>query len=301
LTIERSAEMHGQCAIAEANLSPVPRVAYSQDKAAFATYYAGPETATIPVDPSFAVKAADVVDISKEMDKDGLLHWDVPPGKWKILRMGYSLTGRENHPATAEATGLEVDKLNRAHVEKYFTTYTRMISGATGSFYAKSFRYFLMDSWEAGEANWTESMLAEFRQRRGYEARPYLPALTGRIIESSEASDQFLWDFRLTIAELLAENHYRCADDFLARQHMGLYAEAMGVALPTTGDGLLNKGQVTIPMGEFWTPAPGTADTRQRMYWKLCPRRASTASPSSRPSRLPRFPPPLHGRKRRSI
>jgi hypothetical protein len=31
--------------------------------------------------------------------------------------------------------------------------------------------------------------------------------------------------------------------------------------LPTTGDGLLNKGQVDVPMGEFWTPLPGQSDT----------------------------------------
>ena len=34
----------------------------------------------------------------------------------------------------------------------------------------------------------------------------------------------------------------------------------MGAGLPTTGDGLLNKGQVDIPMGEFWTPLPGQKD-----------------------------------------
>ena len=31
--------------------------------------------------------------------------------------------------------------------------------------------------------------------------------------------------------------------------------------MPTTGDGLKNKGQVDIPMGEFWTPLPGQNDT----------------------------------------
>ena len=43
-----------------------------------------------------------------------------------------------------------------------------MISEAGGTYFGKSFRYFLMDSWEAGQENWTEDMLAEFARRRGY-------------------------------------------------------------------------------------------------------------------------------------
>ena len=95
-------------------------------------------------------------------------------------------------------------------------------------------------------------MLTEFRKRRGYDPLPYLPTLTGRIVESAEASDAFLWDYRLTIGELpLPSNHYKLATDMLDKQGLGLYAEAMGIYMPrTTGDGLLNKGQVTIPMGE---------------------------------------------------
>jgi hypothetical protein len=106
--------------------------------------------------------------------------------------------------------------------------------------------------------------LTEFKRRRGYDATPYLPTLTGRIVGSSRDSDAFLWDYRRTIAEMLADNHYKLAADILAKQKIGLYAEAMGISLPTTGDGLLNKGQVTIPMGEFWTPIAGVADTPAR-------------------------------------
>ena len=40
-----------------------------------------------------------------------------PPGEWVVLRFGYSLLGITNHPATAEATGLEVDKLNASYVK----------------------------------------------------------------------------------------------------------------------------------------------------------------------------------------
>jgi hypothetical protein len=250
--------------IAELQLRSSPRVSFFEDKASFGTFIATKDTPTPTVSEEEAVAVGDVVDLTSKMRPDGTLDWQVPEGDWVVLRMGYSLTGKKNHPATPEATGYEVDKLSREHVADYMQEYTGMISGAVAPYYGKSFRYFLMDSWEAGQENWTESILTEFRRRRGYDPLPYLPTLTGRIVTSSEASDAFLWDFRLTIAELLADNHYKLATDMLSKQGLGLYAEAMGIYMPTTGDGLLNKGQVSVPMGEFWTPMPDQLDIPTR-------------------------------------
>src|SRR5260370_39295930 len=65
-----------------------------------------------------------------------------------------------------------------------------------------------VDSTEIGAQNWTESFLSDFRQLRGYDPTPWLPALTGVVVGAPDDSDKFLWDFRRTIAELLARNHY---------------------------------------------------------------------------------------------
>jgi alpha-L-rhamnosidase len=246
--------------IADIALISCPRISYFEDKASFGTFVSTSSTATPEVARNEAVALPEVINLTGKMQPDGSLKWQVPAGQWAVVRMGYSLTGKKNHPATPEATGFEVDKLSVRHVSDYMKTYTEMISSAVAPNYGKSFRYFLMDSWEAGQENWTEDMLSEFKQRRGYDATPYLLTLTGRIVGGSRESDAFLWDFRRTIAEMLADNHYKLATELLAKQGIGLYAEAMGVSLPTTGDGLLNKGQVTIPMGEFWTPISGAAD-----------------------------------------
>jgi hypothetical protein len=247
--------------ISEIEFSSTPRVNHWQEKAGFANMLEYESAATPAAPANQAVARRDVVDLTPKMRKDGTLDWDVPPGKWVILRMGYSLTGEKNHPASPEATGYEVDKLSSKHVNDYAKAYVDMISGALGPYFGKSFRYFLMDSWEANNQNWTEEMIGEFQKRRGYDSTPYLPVLTGRIVESADVSDRFLWDYRRTIADLLAENHYGVATQYFHQHGVGLYAEAMGAGLPTIGDGLENKGKVDIPMGEFWTPLPGKADT----------------------------------------
>jgi hypothetical protein len=51
----------------------------------------------------------------------------------------------------------------------------------------------------------------------------WLPVLTGVIVQSSQASDKFLWDFRCTIAELYAQNHYGEIAAELHCHHMGYY------------------------------------------------------------------------------
>lgn len=244
--------------LAEIELSG-PRINRWQGKAAFFHTIHFGSIGTPPVAKHDAVAREDVLDLTARMKPDGTLDWDAPPGKWAVLRLGYSLTGERNHPATPEATGFEVDKLSARHVGKYIRTYVDMVSGAAGPYFGKSFRCLLMDSWEASVENWTEEMIGEFRKRRGYDPTPYLPGLTGRIIESADVSDRFLWDFRRTLADLVAENHYGVAAKYLNERGASLYAEAMG-GPTTTGDGLLSKRFVDVPMGEFWTPSPGSQD-----------------------------------------
>jgi len=62
--------------------------------------------------------------------------------------------------------------------------------------------FLLTDSIEVGPQNWTDNMLDEFQKRRGYDARPWLPALTGVVIESTADTDRFLWTFAAPLVNL---------------------------------------------------------------------------------------------------
>jgi hypothetical protein len=228
------------------------RVNRWQEKAGFSFLYDYESTRTPPVPASAAIAREDIVDLTGRMGRDGSLAWDVPPGRWTILRLGYSLTGAKNRPAPEAGLGYEVDKFSRKHVEAYYHAYIDRIAREVGPLFGKSLRYVTMDSWEAENQNWTDEMIAEFRQRRGYDPTPYLPVLAGRVVGSAEVSDRFLWDFRRTLADLLADNHYGTMAELLRRRGIGVYAEASGVSMDIMEDTLLNKSKVEIPMGEFW-------------------------------------------------
>jgi hypothetical protein len=172
--------------------------------------------------------------------------------------MGYSPTGITNHPATPEATGPEVDKLNRAYVKEYIEHYLDNYKDATGGLMGKrGLQYVITDSWEAGTQNWTDEMIAEFTKRRGYDPRPWMPVLTGRVVESAESSDRFLWDFRKTIADLVAENHYGQIAESLHARGMGQYGESHESGRATIGDGMEMKRADDVPMAAMWTQRPG--------------------------------------------
>jgi alpha-L-rhamnosidase/F5/8 type C domain len=241
--------------VAELDLHTVASVNHFEEKAAFdieTDLYMKP---TPEVNKDEAIKKADVIDLTSKMKPDGTLEWTPPEGRWVVIRLGYSLTGHQNSPASPEATGLEVDKLSASHVKAYFTNYLDQYKDATrGLMGKKGLRYMITDSWEAGVQNWTDSMIAEFTKRRGYDMTPWIPVLTGKVVESAEASDRFLWDFRKTIADLTAENHYDQLTSILKERGMGRYSESHESGRALIADGMEIKRKADIPMSATWTP-----------------------------------------------
>lgn len=195
-------------------------------------------------DPLPAMSAGDIVDLT------GKITWDAPAGTWTLIRMGHTSTGSGPHPSTSG--GLECDKLSatavNSHINNMYNPIWEDSPGKAGS----TFKFFLLDSWEAGRANWTPLMAEEFKQRRGYDLRPWLPALTGRIIGSIEETQRFHWDFRQTMAYLLAENHYGVFQKRAREKGMNLMAEGTGGYVSPVNDQLLNYKYCGVPMGEFW-------------------------------------------------
>ncbi len=245
--------------LSEFRLDSASRVHRAEEKAGFATvpdYYA----IATPVEAVGSAPApGDVIDLTRHQRPDGTLDWTPPAGYWRVVRLGYSLTGHQNAPAPKEATGLEVDKLNAQHVRDYASHYFGMYRDAVGVelMGEKGIRALLSDSIESGPQNWTDTMLAEFRSRRGYDALPWLPTLTGAVIGGAEASDRFLWDFRRTIAELLAENHYGVLARAAREQGLAYYAEALEDQRPQLGDDMEMRRHADIPMGAMWTLPKG--------------------------------------------
>jgi hypothetical protein len=241
--------------IAELVLHPGARVNRFEEKAGFVTEPDLYGFATTNVAANEAVAKSDIVDLTSKMRPDGTLDWTPPAGDWVVLRFGYSLLGITNHPATAEATGLEVDKMNRRYVKNYFDNYLDRYKETVGADFMgkRGIRYVVNDSWEAGWPNWTDNMIAQFKKLRGYDPVPWMPVLTGQVVESAEASDRFLWDFRKTISDLIANEHYGQLEATLRERGMGHYGESHESGRAFVADGMEVKKFNEVPMSAMWT------------------------------------------------
>ena len=141
-----------------------------------------------------------------KLGKDGRLAWDVPAGHWTLLRIGHTTTGKDNHPAPLDGRGLECDKLSKEAAEVHF-------NGLMGKAHRRE-----SGRWRAKNARWSRrtSIAGKSARRtgrrisarsssglRGYDPLPLLPVMTGRVVDSLEVSERFLWDVRQTVNDLL--------------------------------------------------------------------------------------------------
>ena len=219
-----------------------------------------PAAAETKVAPDMAIAPARLADLTARLDKDGHLAWDVPAGKWTIMRIGHTGTGVENAPAPASGRGLECDKLSREGIEAQFEGMMAKLIADVGPAAGRTLVATHIDSWENGAQNWTARMREEFRARRGYDLIPYLPALSGRVVDSLEVSERFLWDLRQTVTDLLLENY---------AGHMAKLAHDRGLRLSIEAyggpcDDIPYGGRADEPMGEFWIGG-GAFETLKQM------------------------------------
>ena len=201
--------------------------------------------------PTGVIQPSQIVDLTKQLKPDGSLNWNVPAGDWTIVRMGRRVTGASSRPAPSTAIGLESDKLDAKALEDHLSHFVGILLDKTSPRAKEHGLTTLhMDSWESGAQNWTPSFLDEFKKRRGYDARPWLLAYTGRAVEGLEKSERFLWDLRLTAQDLVLEKHAGVVKKYAHNHELSLSIEPYD--MNPAGD--LDLGALAdVPMAEFWT------------------------------------------------
>ena len=115
-----------------------------------------------------------IINLSGKVNKDYLLKWKVPAGKWTILRFGHTCVGRKNHPAPVSGLGLECDKLSKKGAEAHFAGFMRKLINDIGPLAGKTLVSTHIDSWEVGNQNWTPKFREEFQRICGYDILPFL-------------------------------------------------------------------------------------------------------------------------------
>lgn len=199
-----------------------------------------------------AIPPRKVIDLSSYMDNKGVLTYDLPEGKWVIMRMGMTPTGTTNAPASPESTGYEIDKMSKKHVEKHFYAYMGEILKRIPEADRKCLKVVVQDSYETGGQNFTDDMLEEFKARYGYDPVPFLPVYRGYVVENRKTSDRFLWDMRRMVADKVAYDYVGGLREVCHKHGLITWLENYGHwGFPS--EFLMYGGQSDEIGGEFWS------------------------------------------------
>jgi hypothetical protein len=204
--------------------------------------------------------AAEILDLSAKFAADGVLCWDAPPGDWQIFRFGYTIgdhayvstasEGWQRAPGAAHDS-FALDVYSAAAFQNYWNAIVEPLIADAGPLAGKTLKYLHTDSWEIELANWTPTLRAEFQKRHGYDLLPWLPVLAGKIVNSRDESDRFLFDYRKTLGDLAIDNHYKLFRDNAHKHGLEIHPEAGGPhAVPIDAQRCL--GWDDVPMSEFW-------------------------------------------------
>lgn len=193
----------------------------------------------------------EVVDLTDRMDESGRLTWDVPEGRWTVIRTGMTPTGTKNAPAAPQGKGYEIDKMSaeliRYHFEQFMGEIIRRIPEES----LPALKYTIADSYEMGSQNWTDDFEVMFEEKFGYDPVKYLPVYSGRIVGSVEESERFLWDMRRAVADDIAYEYVRGLREVSNEHNLKLWLENYGHwGFPA--EFLMYGGQSDIVAGEFW-------------------------------------------------
>jgi hypothetical protein len=202
----------------------------------------------------------DVVNLTAALDADGRLKWKVPPGRWTILRFGYTLLGQRIRGSSRDvARGYEADMLDRAGIESHIEHAATPILADVAATGTHVLNYLHIDSYELGanfrgqQPQWSRAFPEEFQKHRGYDLTPYLPTLAGRIADSRELTDRFLFDIRWTIGDLMAEQFWIPFGELAHQRGLKIESETGYGSYPYPHiDSLRCAGNNDLPMGEFW-------------------------------------------------
>lgn len=219
------------------------------------------------VKETYHIPLSEIVDLTEKMDEQGKLNWEAPSGEWVVLRIGYTCTDAHVSTSSGDWQGKVLDYMSEEAFDFYWNDVVEPIFEVAGDHVGTTLKYMETDSWECGGMNWTDKFAEEFAQYRGYDLKKYLPIVAGYVVNNIETSNAFLADFRKTLGDLVAYNHYARFQEYAHKYNMGIQPESAG---PHAGpmDGIKNYGFNDIVMSEFWSPSPHRPMPENRFFLK---------------------------------
>lgn len=165
---------------------------------------------------------------------------NVPAGSHEVLFFISSRTGMQVKRPAVGGEGFVLDHLNRAATDAYLKNVGDRLMQAFGS--QPPYAIFC-DSLEVYNSDWSYDFLEEFRKRRGYDLKPYLPWL---VIDQGQQTKSLRRDWGMTLSELLNERFMMPMRDWSKRNGTRFRIQGYGVPAAT----ISANAYADLPEGE---------------------------------------------------
>ncbi|HWB27272.1 MAG TPA: glycosyl hydrolase [Chitinophagaceae bacterium] len=167
-----------------------------------------------------------MLDLTNKVDAKGILHWTAPQGSWRLYALFPGLHGKMVERAAPGGEGYAIDHFSAPAVNNYLHHFDRAFKGNNVSY----LRAFFNDSYEVddarGQANWTPQLFEEFKKRKGYDLKEYLPALLNETV--TDTGSRVLYDYRSVIDDMLLENFTKQWKQWAFRKNMMVRNQSHG-------------------------------------------------------------------------
>jgi hypothetical protein len=213
-------------------------------------------TDTLHLDVETATDIGDCV-------RDGVLEWEPPsPGDWQIIALYTMPSGSHTLISAGKGERYGVDPFDSSAISRYYENWLGAhpelltYAGTTlRALFSDSYEYF-------PQRHFADDLLSLFRERRGYDVRPLLPAVfqpgrdqhfffftglrTASDFSFGEVSKRIIYDYDLTVSDLFFK-HWYPVSRMWAEQH-GLQFRQQGYNPPL--DVIKAAGAAHIPETE---------------------------------------------------
>lgn len=230
-------------------------VEISLDKNGKPAFYKEVAVLAIPI-TNQKIDTTQIINISEYFNNNSeVLHWSLPKGQWKIVRYICANSGKSLNSPSPNSNGLEINPLDSAATYSHFQYFINKLKPALGGdFNNSALRALYLASYENNDLLWTKDLPAEFKSQNNYDILKFVPAIFNPEIFDEKLINNFQFDFRKTISELMIKNFYKTAKNICNKNGLLLISESGGPGgwhnIPV--EALKSFSAVDIPRGEFW-------------------------------------------------
>ncbi|MBN1465698.1 hypothetical protein JXA02_08065 [candidate division KSB1 bacterium] len=156
----------------------------------------------------FETGIVNLLDLTPNLSFDVVIPWEAPPGNWKLL---YFLEKEVDYYIDAldpESTQRFIELTHDQYKDAVAADFGSIVPGFYTDEPAMHYYHVGMDN---TVIPWSNRMFKIFRDRRGYDLRPYLPALFANM---GDKTAELRYDFWRTLTEQYAETYYKRIRDW---------------------------------------------------------------------------------------